>query len=337
MTSPPSAPPSSPQLPQRIVEWFWQGSALETARARDDADQTSFFYEQRARIAAEVGQRSLEPSAPWLSGDASHLACALFAESIGWSLRLSDERPSTPLRKPPDRAELEELSSRQRERLLRAAGDEETLSRVVESLLDRRFETHALTEEERTRVAQELSLVAGALLEVLARRRAAVEGVLLRRAWRVTALGLLVAALIGGALSVREALENKADLAAGKAWTTSSQYDTGCASPEQECGSGKAYFFHTQEERQPWVQFDLGRTERVSKVRVTNRDDCCAERAVPLVIEVSGDGENWKEVARRKDTFEEWTARFSTVSARYVRLKVTRRAMFHLKQVRIFG
>ncbi len=336
MTTPSPAPPSSPKLSPRLVEWFWQGNALQTARERDDAERASYFYEQRARIAAEVGQRTLEPGAPWLNDDASHLACGLFVESIGWSLRLAGELPPVPLRKPAERAELEERAGRERERLLKAAGDEDALSRVLESLLDRRFETHALTDEERTTAARELSYVASALPGTLAARRAAVEGVLLRRAWRIGALGVFVAAALGAAIGAGEFLENKADLAAGKAWTTSSQYDTSCASPAQDCGSGKSYFFHTQEERNPWVQFDLRRPERVSQVRVINRQDCCAERATPLVVEVSTDGQRWQEVARRTDSFEKWTVSFPSVSARYVRLRVARRAMFHLKQVRIF-
>ena len=74
----------------------------------------------------------------------------------------------------------------------------------------------------------------------------------------------------------------------------------------------------------------------MSRVRVLNRDDCCAERAIPLVVEVSLDRHGWHEVARRKDQFEDWTAKFSPVSARYVRLRVPRRSILHLKSVRIF-
>ena len=330
--------PTTPRtLPLRVVDWFWRGQVLRAARAQDDAERTSLFFEQKARIAAEVGQRILEPSAPWLAGDAEHLASAMFAESIAWSLRLANAKPgSMPSPSPAAGAELAELAAAERARLAAAAGDEATLTRVVENLLDRRFETQPLTQGAAQQAARELSNVANALLRTLAVKHSRVEAILLQRATRV---GLLVCALLavvlgGGAL--RDRLERRADLAAGKAWSTSSQEDSSCVSPQQECDGGKGYFFHTREERNPWLEIDLGKTEQISKVRVLNREDCCAERATPLVVEVSNDRSSWHEVARRKESFDEWTARFSPLSARYVRLKVARRSFLHLRAVRVF-
>jgi hypothetical protein len=329
---------SGSPLLRRLVEWFWRGDAMRAAQARDDAARAVLFYEQRARIAAEVAQRTLEPSAPWFAGDAEHLAAALYAESIGWSLRLAASLDSSdpPVLKPADPTELAELVKVERERLLRASTDEDTLSRVLESLLERPFENRPLTQHDTRQAARELQTVADRLLADLAVQRAAVERVTLQRATRIGALVLTAAVVLVAVVGVAQWHEERSDLAAGKAWTTSSNGDTSCASPQQQCDNGKTYFFHTQEERNAWVQIDLAKVERLSKVRVLNRVDCCQERASPLVVEVSVDGKSWHEVARNKDTFSEWTARFSPLDGRYVRLKVPRRSILHLKAVRIF-
>jgi hypothetical protein len=318
------------------LEWFWRGRALRQTEVADPAQRAAALCDQRARIAAEVAQRTLEPSAPWLAGDADHLARALFVESIGWSLRVLDGRTTggAAAGVPADRAELRELATAQHGQLLATAGSEAALSRVLDSLLDRHSEADAPSEH--ASATRDLALVATALIDKLPIRRTPAEAVLLQRWARLSVLVLVLAALVLGSLQLLDAHEKRSDLAAGKSWTTSSQYDVGCVSPLQECGSGKSYFFHTQEERNPWIQFDLTKPERVSKVHITNRQDCCGERAVPLLVEVSLDAQSWKVVARRKDEFEEWTAKFTPVNARYVRLRAGRRVMLHFKQVRIF-
>ena len=334
-----SSPPPN-RLVWRVAEWLWRGAALRAAHAEDDAKRPLIVYEQRARIAAEVGQRTLEPGGAWLAGDASHLASALFVESIGWSLRLvaaNRALPAEAARKPADAAELAELVAAEREALLAAAGSPDALSRVLDSVLERGFETRSLTREESARTASELGDVAHALLRSFATKRAAVEVITLQRATRLGALFLLLVAGLVGAAVLREKLERSADLSLGKPWRASSEYDVSCTSPAHECGNGKGYFFHTKEERNPWLEIDLGKPQRFSRVRVYNRRDCCAERVVPLVVEVSNDHRKWQEVARRQEQFEgDWTAKFSATSARYVRLRVDKRTMLHLHDVRVF-
>ena len=94
-------------------------------------------------------------------------------------------------------------------------------------------------------------------------------------------------------------------------------------------------FFHTNEDAQPWVEFDLLAPTAFSEVYVRNRTDSVPDRAVPLVIEVSDDETNWRAVARRDDTFRTWTASFPTLTARYVRLRVDRRSYLHLEIVEV--
>jgi hypothetical protein len=94
--------------------------------------------------------------------------------------------------------------------------------------------------------------------------------------------------------------------------------------------------FHTNEELGPWFEIDLGRAKSVRSLYVRNRADCCQERAVPLVVEVSNDRLNWHMVARRDSLFLIWEPSFPAVEARYVRLRVLRFTSFHLEQVKVF-
>ncbi len=101
--------------------------------------------------------------------------------------------------------------------------------------------------------------------------------------------------------------------------------------------AGETYFFHTNQERDPWIVFDLGTERHVSAVELDNRLDCCTERANPLAIAVSTDQKKWTEVARSKQEFTTLRKRFSTVKARYVKIHVPRPdGILHLSHVRIF-
>ncbi len=94
-------------------------------------------------------------------------------------------------------------------------------------------------------------------------------------------------------------------------------------------------FFHTATENGPWIEFDLSRPQRVGAVEVWNRSDCCMERAAPLVVETSMDDAHWREVARRHYSFSYWRVSFSSVEARYVRLRVDKKSQLHLESVAI--
>lgn len=158
-----------------------------------------------------------------------------------------------------------------------------------------------------------------------------------RRWTRVgAALGLAAALSAGAGLALRAATRGP-NLAAGRAWTASSKY--GGFSPEAHIvDSNKSYiFFHTNEEQDPWVQFDLGAPTGVARVVAKNRADCCTERAIPLVVQVSLDGSRWDEVARRNDPFSTWDAVFPTKTARFVRLTTKKRTWLHLEAVTVHG
>jgi len=125
------------------------------------------------------------------------------------------------------------------------------------------------------------------------------------------------------------------DFARGKPWRASSTYDT-CDPEKHRCAGHRTdIFFHTQDDASPWLEIDLQRNQRFSRVDVRNRSDLYPERAVPLVIEVSTDGTNFWQVAQKKDSFDVWKAKFAPQVARYVRLRATRKTFLHLERVAV--
>jgi hypothetical protein len=155
------------------------------------------------------------------------------------------------------------------------------------------------------------------------------------RSMRAVALVLAACALALGAKLLIERISYTPSLTSGKSWVASSRVMP-CDAKTKNCGGGQAgVFFHTEIERSPWLQFDLGVEETIGKVDVLNREDCCTERAIPLLIEVSQDAASWRAVAQQAEPFTEWEARFAPVTARYVRLRVNRRSTLHLERVAI--
>jgi hypothetical protein len=165
----------------------------------------------------------------------------------------------------------------------------------------------------------------------------ALQSLVLQRLLRIGGVLVLCAIALGVFSWQRSLKEERSDLAFGKPWRTSSTYapNFGCLSPAQQCAESPDLFFHTKEEQGPWVEIDLGKPTVFSRVRIENRRDCCFERAVPLIIEVSDNQEKFKEVSRRTRSFSSWHATFSPVRARYVRVRAPSRTALHLSRVRV--
>jgi hypothetical protein len=154
--------------------------------------------------------------------------------------------------------------------------------------------------------------------------------------WTMLLMSLLTVTAVAVPLAKRGLAEK--NLAEGKPWRASSTYAI-CHPERIDCGGRTAIFFHTLEEDEPWVEFDLQAPTQFSKIVVHNRRDgpaFIAERAVPLVIEVGDDQKTWKEIARRDETFMEWTAKFEPVTARYLRLRTPHKTYLHLESVKVY-
>jgi hypothetical protein len=143
-----------------------------------------------------------------------------------------------------------------------------------------------------------------------------------RRGAGVAALVAVFLTLVGYGVHARAT--SKPDLLLHAASKTSSVY----LSMDAENMS-----FCTDNDAEPWIEFDFGRPTSFSSMTIENRRDCCAERAVPLIVEVRSDGSEYKEVTRRAHAFKIWKPAFQTVTARFVRLRVPRKTYLHLMSV----
>jgi hypothetical protein len=150
------------------------------------------------------------------------------------------------------------------------------------------------------------------------------------------AAGALLVLLIGSAVS--PALRGRLfprDLARGRPWTASSAepgYDTHGVGPS----SRGPLFFHTTNSDHPWLEIDLGDEHLIRSVLIKNRADCCAERSMPLNVEVF-DGARWNLIAQRRSPFSVWEYDVPPVRARRVRVRLAGTGYLHLRRISIYG
>lgn len=103
-----------------------------------------------------------------------------------------------------------------------------------------------------------------------------------------------------------------------------------------------SYGFHTNKEKNPWWQVDLGEVKPLTGIRIFNRLDCCAERARTIQILLSNDGANWTTVYSNNGTVfggndgKPLSVSLKGNSARYVRLQLAETNYFHLDEVEIY-
>jgi hypothetical protein len=317
----------------RVWQWFWRS---DLRRLAQPLGTTQAELLRRARLAAEVARRIGNSPEP-LDGSAEPIQCDLHRQSIYWSLRaLNPSQNLEPSALGSELAGASPFSGVEPSLLLKAAGNPDALRQVERALSGLTFQDFAvLPPAERANLLAALRGVGAALSAELAASERIVQALWLQRLLRLGLLFVLLAVGVALVAKVRDNAELGRDLAVGKAWRTSS-FNGGCHTPEQDCPETPDYFFHSQQEAEPWVEFDLGSKARFSAVRVDNRKDCCTERASPLVVEVSNDQQTWKTVARHEGVFGTWLAEFAATEARWVRLRVAnKQAILHLAHVRI--
>jgi hypothetical protein len=341
---PPPNPPAAkpPGGLRRLVDWFWCGSAFRALRAsRQLPSARTLELSRRARAALELSQLALEPTRTVEHGSYDALACDLSSQSVYWTLLARESLAAAP-QSWITGATSESLESLWRRadvtELARAAGNAESAAAIGQMLIGRNFVDFAeLPADEQARLASSARPFAEALLEGVDSAERSLEKLWFRRLFRVSIPVVAIALALVGVFYGLDRLEQARDIARQKPWTASSRWpEGGCLSPAQECPGSPMYFFSTTEEDSPWLEIDLGAVQPVSAFRVSNRKDCCLERAIPLVIEVSVDHTHFKEVARRTEDFSTWKGSFPSTNARWVRLRVARRSFLHLSSVRLF-
>jgi len=317
----------------RIADWFWRGSALAKARrALPELGERAAVFAQRARASAELAQNMLASDEPGeLSSEGS--ACETYRQASYWALCALHAQAE-----PGALPEADRIWDSLDDALLAAAAvGEERRERLRSALRSGSFVYFAeLPPAEQQASLIELRKLAQALLAKLVERSTALDAIYLQRAWRLALLGFVLLCVALSPAVVKKALEERTELTAGRSWRASSKFEASCASPAQKCPDHPNYFFHTNEEASPWLEFDLGNEQKISKVRVDNRLDCCVERADPMVIEVSSDQKHWRRVARHEGVFNTWEAKFEPAHARYFRVRLLKPNFLHLSAVHAY-
>jgi hypothetical protein len=320
-------------IPGRVVEWLLRPAALEAARAEVRAsDDPREAAARQAKLLLEVARRTAQPAEALPAGAQPAVLLGLYRDAIYWALaaRRADQNPP-----PADLRALWEASNPQ----LAAApvpaaptnpasppGNDESAA-LRRTLFDD-YEPRALTVSAED--AARVRTFAEALVWQLDAPRRQVERVFVQRWLRVT---LAAAILLVLAFGVR-ALTLGPNLAQGRPFRVSSQLSSwgACVANNNGCFG---LMFHTEVENNPWVEVDLGAPKRIHRIEVINRADCCADRATPLIAEVSSDRATWTPVGRRDEEFGTWKLDFPSRTARYVRLRAPRHTALHLQGIAV--
>jgi hypothetical protein len=376
---------------RRSIDWVWGTVPESSGEGEMDLPKLALEYERRARVAAELARRALEPPEPFSDGPPDALACGLYHQSTIWSLHSlaafreqarvqagseakpedraeagdpqtsatdeeDDQQPDTALdhddamaavvrapsarpKNPKDPGEFEALwKAAKPDPLLEEANvAKEEIAEAKARVAQSSFETYAdLPADDQVRWAKKLRVLAEGLVYGLELTSGRYSPPWLARTLKLGLIFVLLGGLVWGGFSIKSYLTELDNIARGKPWAISSTYPVGCRSPAQKCAESPNFFFHTQEQNQPWLEIDLGSAQRFSSVKVVNRQDCCSERAIPLILEVSSDGQKWQQLARKNELFTEWRPQFQPVEARWVRLRIPKKGILHLTSVDVY-
>jgi hypothetical protein len=147
----------------------------------------------------------------------------------------------------------------------------------------------------------------------------------------------LVATAVGALLGLSH-LARRPNLALHRPVVASDSDPTFGVDPQRVVDGDRSNLgFHTTDRADAMITIDLGTVRRITRVDVYNRADCCQERVVPLALELSDDGKDYRFVTRNDRVFDLWRVRLpSPTMARFVRLKHETAAPFHLSEVEVY-
>jgi hypothetical protein len=308
---------------KRTYEWIFRPGELRAARAGlPAANDPREAARRQAKLLLEVARRTAEPGEALPPGAQPAVLLSLYRDAIYWGLA-ARRTGGGPL--PSDLRTLWDASNPQT-MAAAAAPDNEASAALRRTLFDE-YDPRSLAVSDGD--AARARSFAEALAWDLEAPRRRVAWILTQRWLRVALIAGAVCLLVVG---VRARLQGP-DLAAGRPFRISAPWAGWAACVANEDCSH--LMFHTDVDNEPWVEIDLGAPKTVHRVDVANRSKCCADRALPLVVELSTDQKAWTRVARRDEPFGIWTAQFRPRVARYVRLKALRRTILHLKSIAV--
>jgi hypothetical protein len=102
--------------------------------------------------------------------------------------------------------------------------------------------------------------------------------------------------------------------------------------------------FHTLPEAKPWWHVDLGASRELARLVIWNRCDATAVRNARLLVLVSDDGQDWRQVYQHDGTTfygqtdgKPLSVPLRDVRARWLRLQLPGTDYFHLDEVEVFA
>jgi hypothetical protein len=311
-----------PPFINRFGNLILRTTALREARQRVGRPTDGYKRAvEQVKMLVEVARRVAEPVEALPRGSRPAVLLTLYRDAVYWALAAEQLRHDGAAVPAPDLAGL--WAAADQARLLKAAGSEPALTATRAALLERSAsDLLTATEEDVSRAR----VFAENLLWELDTPTRNVERLQVQRWTRIVAVALV---LVGIGAGLRLALRGP-NLVANRVFKTSSSLPE--CTPPNRCAD---IFFHTLPQDNPWIDFDLGAVKTVKKIEVRNRTDCCSERVIPLIVEVSVDDQKWVEVAKRDKEFTEWSTSFPAKKARYVRLRIPRSSVLHLEDVAI--
>lgn len=292
--------------------WIAAGTPLAFTSPDMTVSSTATSDVTRAELALALAGRALDPNGEQKPGGDPVLASELLARAMGVAASALG--------------------------VTRGGGVSEQVELIDESVLTRAAGSRERAVELATRVTsaevadlgvaelREAELFTTKLIQIAKDRRRFDKGV---RRWRIVKLVAAVVVLVVGSYGLYFMFRHQ------PTWKASSAYTGYHLAGELPRETKYDTFFHTNEEANPWVEIDLGHERDVSRVIVTNRFDCCFDRAIPLIVQVRGDRGMFREVARRTTSFNKWSAVFPTEKARYIRLTLPNKGVLHLRNVEV--
>lgn len=206
------------------------------------------------------------------------------------------------------------------------------VTRMRDAMHQSVFQLLSVPPAERRALARAVQQVCEAILgdvEVVTERSAR------RQTSRALRAIVTVLAIVGLSSFAVQSWTRHRDLARDASWRTSSELVRCRPVDDGGCPTRQGISFHTIEEENPWIEYDLGKPTSFSKVVVENARDGFRDRAVPLIVEIGDDQVSWSEVARVTRPFEVWSQAFPPVRARYVRFRVPRFTYLHLARIEV--
>lgn len=191
--------------------------------------------------------------------------------------------------------------------------------------------------KQRRVVAGALKAFVTALMEPLETDESKIGRVLFARWARILSAAALVIAVLLVVASWINKRTAKPNLALNHKVTVSSQFSgAGRDTSQLVDGDRSNLGFHTECRANQHVTVDLGSVKDIASVVVYNRADCCQERAIPLTLQLSTDGQKYAPVKEQREQFDKWNVDGINQKARYVRLLNSGNNCFHLSELEVY-